>query len=332
MSHPLKVGVIGVGHLGRRHAQTFARLEEVTLAGVYDVDQEKTRAVAKECGTEAFASLDSLLAAVDAVSVVVPTMAHHEVTAAALERGCHVFIEKPMTTTLDQAGDLIRRAESAHRILQIGHIERFNPAVRALDGIDLQPRFIESHRLAPFDPRGTDVAVVLDLMIHDIDLILRLVKSPIQRIDASGVAVVSSEIDIANARIQFDNGCVANVTSSRISQKKMRKMRLFQPSAYISIDFLQGLSEIFRLEPAGAPGSAAPVVLGRIDLGERQQQIVYERPSPPEGDPLQLELASFVHAARSGSRPPVSGEDGRRALEVAIAINDKIQSQGLKPK
>jgi predicted dehydrogenase len=332
MSEKVKVGVVGVGHLGRRHAQILARAAQANLVGVYDLDQKKTQRIAQECDAAAFDSLDSLLDSVDAVTVVVPTVAHHEVAAAALANGTHVFIEKPISTTLAEADELIQLAKKAGVILQVGHIERFNPAVRALAGIDLQPMFIESHRLSPFDPRGTDVAVVLDLMIHDIDLILSLVKSPVQRIDANGVSVVSSEIDIANARIQFANGCVANVTSSRISQKKMRKMRLFQPNAYISIDFLQGMSEIFRLASTGDPSEASPVVLGQIDAGARPRQIVYERPTPPEGDPLQLELESFLRAVRSEAPPPVSGEDGRRALEVAIAINEEIHQHALNQR
>ncbi len=323
----LRIGVIGVGHLGRRHAQIFAHMKTAELAGVFDTDQHKARRTATECATAAFADLPSLLAATDAVSVVVPTQAHYEVAAAALEQGAHVFLEKPIAATLSQADQLIRKAMAAGRVLQIGHIERFNPALRALDGMTLKPMFIESHRLAPFEPRGTDVAVVLDLMIHDIDLILHLVPSAIQRIDANGVAVVSSQIDIANARIQFENGCVANVTSSRISQKKMRKMRLFERNAYIAIDFLQGLSEIFRLVDGDQPPEAMPVVLGKIDQGEKHRQIVYERPEPPQGNPLELELASFVDAVRSGTRPAVSGEEARRALEVALAISEKIRQQ-----
>jgi predicted dehydrogenase len=212
-------------------------------------------------------------------------------------------------------------------VLQVGHIERFNPALLALRGVDVAPMFIESHRLASFDPRGTDVAVVLDLMIHDLDVILSLVKSPLAHIDASGVAVISNEPDIANARLKFENGCVANVTASRISQKKMRKMRLFQRDAYISIDFLQGLSEVFKLVAADAPmdPSSLPLVLGKIDHGEKKRHIIYEKLQAPEGNALKMELESFLEAIANGTPPPVTGEDGRRALEVASVITEMIK-------
>ena len=248
---PLRLGVVGVGHLGRLHAKMLSAMEGVRFVGVFDMDPAKAGAVATEFGTRVFPTLEALFDEVDAVTVATTTTAHFAVAREALQRGLHVFLEKPITETVAEAEELCRLAAAAKVTVQVGHIERFNPAILALEDFPLQPLFVESHRLAQFKPRGTDVAVVLDLMIHDIDLILTFVKSPVRQIDASGVAVVSDTIDIANARIQFENGCVANVTASRISQRGMRKMRMFQPNAYISLDFSEGLAEVFRLVAGG---------------------------------------------------------------------------------
>jgi len=325
---PIPVGVAGVGRLGQLHARLYREVEGANLIGIYDIDSTRAQALAAELSIRSFDSFEELLAATEAVNIVVPTVAHFELSKKALESNKHIFIEKPITTTVDQAGVLIVLANKHQRVLQVGHIERFNAALRALENFPLSPKFIESHRLASFDPRGTDVAVVLDLMIHDIDIILTLVKSPLTRIDANGVAVVSDEPDIANARLQFANGCVANVTASRISQQKMRKMRIFQRDAYVSIDFLQGLTEVFRLvlpEEAMASGRF-PVVLGKLDQGAHQRHIIYEKLQAPEGNALKMELQSFVHAIRTNTPPPVTGEDGRRALEVATTITTVIKS------
>ncbi|MCI0698496.1 Gfo/Idh/MocA family oxidoreductase [candidate division KSB1 bacterium] len=323
----VRVGVAGVGRLGQLHARLYREVEGTELAGVYDIDAARAQTLANELGVRRFDSFAELLASTEAVSIVVPTVFHFELGKAALEANKHVFVEKPITTTVDEASRLIALAASQKRVLQVGHIERFNAALLALENFPLAPRFIESHRLASFDPRGTDVAVVLDLMIHDIDIILTLVKSPLARIDASGVAVVSEEPDIANARLQFANGSVANVTASRISQKKMRKMRIFQRDAYVSIDFMQGLTEVFRLvSPDEAmAASGFPVVLGKLDQGARQRHIIYEKLQAPEGNALKMELASFIHAIHTGTPPPVTGEDGRRALEVATTITEAIK-------
>jgi len=325
--HSIPVGVAGVGRLGQLHARLYREVEGAKLIGVYDTDAPRAETLANELGVRRFESVDELLAATEAVNIVVPTIFHFELGQKALAAGKHIFIEKPITTTIDEAGELIALAAKQQRVLQVGHIERFNAALRALDNFPLAPRFIESHRLASFDPRGTDVAVVLDLMIHDIDIILALVKSPLTRIDANGVAVVSEEPDIANARLQFANGCVANVTASRISQKKMRKMRIFQRDAYVSLDFLQGLTEVFRLvSPEEAMSSGGfPVVLGKLDQGARQRHIVYEKLQAPEANALKMELQSFINAIRTGTPPPVTGEDGRRALEVATTITEVIK-------
>jgi len=323
----ISVGVAGAGRLGQLHARLYREVEGANLIGVYDIDMTRAQTLANELGVRRFESYDEFLAATDAVNIVVPTIFHFELGQKALAANQHIFIEKPITTTVDEANDLIALATQKKRVLQVGHIERFNAALRALDDFPLTPRFIESHRLASFDPRGTDVAVVLDLMIHDIDIILTLVKSPLTRIDANGVAVVSDEPDIANARLQFANGCVVNVTASRISQNKMRKMRIFQRDAYVSIDFLQGLTEVFRLvSPEEAmSGGGFPVVLGKLDQGARQRHIVYDKLQAPEGNALKMELQSFIDSIRHHTPPPVTGEDGRRALEVATTITEIIK-------
>jgi len=323
----MNVGVIGVGHLGSLHAKMFAAMEGVRLVGVFDMDQGKARQVAAQFGTKPFDSLDDLLGAVDSVTIATTTRSHFDVAIRALRAGKHLFVEKPITETPAQAGELCSAAERSGVIIQVGHIERFNPAILALDKYQLNPLFVESHRLAQFNPRGTDVGVVLDLMIHDIDLILSFVKSPVRHVDASGVAVVSGNVDIANARLQFENGCVANVTASRISQKKMRKMRLFQPNEYISIDFLDGASEVFRLLDASAPKERGMTVVAEIGEAERRRKVVYEKPKVRDVNALMHELQLFVAAARDRSRPIVNGEDGKRALEVAEIIMQKIHQQ-----
>lgn len=326
----LRIGVIGVGKLGTCHCQALARVPLALLVGVYDSSEAARHQAALTLGVKPYDSLEALLADVDAVTVAVPTVAHLEACREALARGLHVFVEKPIASSMAEAEQIISLARRQNLTLQVGHIERFNPAIRALEGIELRPLFIESHRLAPFDPRGTDVAVVLDLMIHDIDIILSLVRSEVSHIAANGVAVVSHEPDIANARIQFANGCVANVTASRISQRKMRKMRLFQRDTCISIDFLQRITELFQLVDIDAPEPAESfsAILGQIDKGARRRKVLYTKLTPPESDALQAELAAFVHAVRTGSPPPVTGEDARRALAVASDIVS-IVKQGM---
>ncbi|OGU18756.1 MAG: oxidoreductase [Ignavibacteria bacterium GWA2_55_25] len=326
----LKIGIVGCGHLGSLHTKMLAQIPSAELVGVYDVEREKAQRLAAEHGTKSFESLDTLLSGVQAVSIATTTKSHFEVARAALERGVHVFIEKPITETISQAEQLVQMAEAANRKIQVGHIERFNPAILALEHLKLAPLFIESHRLAQFNPRGSDVAVVLDLMIHDIDLILSLVQSPVTRIDAHGVAVVSDSEDIANARLQFENGCVANVTASRISQNKMRKMRLFQTDAYISIDFSQGLAEVFRLVDEDDTSIKPTMMLGKIDQGHRKRVIVYEQPEVREINALKHELELFLQAVQTGTPPPVTGRDGLQALQVAEEILRIIKSQKVR--
>ncbi|MDE3056933.1 MAG: Gfo/Idh/MocA family oxidoreductase [Bacteroidota bacterium] len=326
-SAPITVGVIGVGHLGSLHAKMYAEISDAAFAGVFDVDAERRDNIAGMFSVRAFDSLDGLLGEVNAVSIATVTSSHFEVAKRALDAGVHVLIEKPITQTLAEADELIKLARARGCLIQVGHIERFNPAILALEAYNLKPMFIESHRLAQFNPRGTDVAVVLDLMIHDIDIILSLVHSPVASIDANGVAVVSDSADIANARLKFQNGCVANVTASRISQNKMRKMRMFQHNAYISIDFSQGMAEVFRLVENGGPASQSTMMLGRIGEGKKKRTIVYEQPEVKEVNALKYELESFVRSIRTGEPPVVSGADGRSALEVAQEILKKIEVQ-----
>jgi len=323
----LTVGVIGTGHLGSIHAKIWKEVETASLAGVYDADAARADQVARDTKTRAYPTIAALLADVDAVSIVTPTGTHAEVAAEAIAAGKHVFIEKPVTRTEEEAEALIRAAREMKVKLQVGHIERFNPAILALDRVILRPMFVESHRLAQFNPRAADVSVVLDLMIHDIDIIVSLVGSPVDRVEANGVAVVSENLDIANARLQFANGCVANVTASRISQKKMRKMRLFQKDAYISVDFLEGESEMFRLADAGEAREGGTKKLGEIETGSRKRTILYQKPKIRKINPLRYELECFVEAIVNDTDPPVTGEDGLRALNVAHRILAKISEQ-----
>lgn len=329
-SSKLAVAVIGAGHLGSLHAKMLAQIGEAGLVGIYDIDQSKAVALAAEVKTRVLRGVEEAIEAASALCIATTTRSHFEIASRVIEAGRHVFIEKPITETIEQARGLVKLAESKKVKIQVGHIERFNPAILALEQYRLQPLFIESHRLAQFNPRGTDVAVVLDLMIHDIDLILSLVKSRVTRIDANGVAVVSDSADIANARLQFENGCVANVTASRISQNKMRKMRLFQKDAYISIDFAQGLAEVFRLVDENDPNTRSTMLLGKIEQGARKRAIVYEQPEVREVNALKHELELFVRSIRNNVEPPVTGSDGLQALEVAEEIMKTIESQTVR--
>ncbi len=311
---PVRTAVIGAGYLGRFHAQKYALLPESQLVAVADVVEAAREQVAAESGCRATADYRDVLGEVDAVSIATPTPLHHGIAKHCLERGVHVLVEKPITQTPGQARELIEIAARHDRILQVGHLERFNAAILALGDTLGKPRFIESHRLAPFKERGTDVNVVLDLMIHDIDLIQSLVGAPIESIDAVGAAVFSPEIDIANARIRYAGGCVANTTASRISLKTERKLRLFQDDAYVSIDLQQKVLTIVRKPPHGTDAARG--------------QVVIEERSYEQGDALKLEITEFLRSIREGRPPVVSGEDGLRALETAILITELVQAAG----
>ena len=317
-------GVIGVGHLGRLHARVYSEIENCTLAGVFDTDRGAAERVAEATGSRVFDSDEALLDEVDAVSVAVPTGSHRDVALKAIERGVHVLVEKPIAAAIDEAREMVDAARKRDVVLAVGHIERMNPAVRAALSVLKNPRFIEVHRLGVFVPRGTDVAVILDLMIHDIDLILSTVRSPVSRIDAVGIPVLSPSVDIANARLTFENGCVANVTASRVSREKVRKIRFFQPDAYVTVDTLSPRAQMFRRK------DVSPETLLRIATGEVEgglEDIVDHVDLPLEdSEPLRLELESFLSAAAAGTRPDVSGDDGLRALEVAMEILSQIKS------
>jgi predicted dehydrogenase len=323
----LKVGVIGTGHLGKLHTKMFKSIDNCELIGIFDSNHDQAKAASDELNVQNFPSLDELLKKVDAVSIAATTTAHYELAIKCFEKEVHVFIEKPITVTIKEAEELVELSEKKNLNLQVGHIERFNPALVAMEKYISEPKFIQTDRLAQFNPRGTDVAVVLDLMIHDIDIILSLVKSDVVDIQANGVAVVSDHLDIANARLQFENGAVANVTASRISQKKMRKMRIFQKDSYVALDFITGVSEAYRLLAPDAEVITTQISFGEIGVGEKRKKLVYEQPEQKEINALQYELQLFVNSVLNKTKPLVSGVDGLRALKVAELIIEKIQSQ-----
>jgi predicted dehydrogenase len=310
----LRVAVAGTGYLGAFHAEKYASLPDVRLVGLADPDTARARRVAERAraagpGAEApeiVADIRDLLGAVDAVSVAVPTHLHHAVAGACLDGGADVLVEKPMTATVDEARDLIGRAARGQRVLAVGHLERFNPAVQALEAILDDPKFVEVHRLGVFSERGTDVDVVRDLMIHDLDVVLQFVKAPLADVRAVGVPVVARTLDIANARLEFANGCVANLTASRVSRERMRRIRFFQRDCYVAVDYQAQELAIIRRTPPSAPGELA--------------EIAGERRALPRRDALLDELADFVRAVRTRGRPGVTGEDGLRALEAADRI------------
>lgn len=310
-ARPLRAAVIGVGHLGRFHAQKYAALPDVKLAAVVDADEARARQVAAEVGAAPETDYRRVLSGIDVASIVVPTEQHFDVARDCLEAGVHVLVEKPVTETVAQAARLVELAERKGLILQVGHLERFNPAFLAAREAIAGPLFIESHRLAPYKPRGIDVSVTLDLMIHDIDLILDLVASPVTEVRATGVPVLTGEVDIGNARIEFASGCVANVTASRVSLKAMRKLRVFEPDAYITVDTLEHRCQVVRRTESGTASAAGLPVA----MDER----VFDKP-----DPLLAEIADFVACAREGRRPAVSGVEAKRALEVALAIAEAM--------
>jgi predicted dehydrogenase len=307
----IRAAVIGVGYLGRFHAQKYALLADCSLVGVVDSQAEAASRVAAEVQAPAYADFRQLLGKVDAVSIVTPTPTHYDIACAFLETGAHVLVEKPITETTEQAERLIGVARQYGRVLQVGHLERFNPTILAAEPLLTRPRFIECHRLAPFKERGTDVNVVLDLMIHDIDLVQMIVGSPVASLEAIGTPVFSSEIDIANARLRFDNGCVANVTASRVSLKTERKLRVFLDDAYLSIDLQQKILTVIRKRVPPASEGQLPVNI--------------EEQSFDQGDALLAEIQSFLAVIRGERRLLVGGEDGLRALRTAIAITERVQ-------
>jgi predicted dehydrogenase len=310
MPDGIRAGVVGVGALGQHHARVYAALPGVSLAGVYDVDASRAAEVAARHGGRVFPHLRDLIGAVDAVSIAVPTVDHHRVARVLMEAGRHVLVEKPMTVSLDEADDLIRVAAEKGVVLQVGHIERFNPAVDVLKATVSAPRFIEVHRLGSFSPRSLDIDVVLDLMIHDLDIVLSLDGSEAVQVDAVGVPVLTPRVDIANARLRFASGLIANLTASRVSAEKVRKFRVFAPRTYISVDFAARAAQVYRLTEGEG---------GRPDIAVSQT-------AAPEEEPLRRQLDAFIHSVRTGEPPRVPGSDGRRALALAHTILARMAS------
>ena len=318
----LKIGVFGAGHLGKIHIQQWQQVAEAELIGFYDPSNEQAAAAEAKYGVKRYTDMDSLIEAADAIDIVSPTTTHHDIAKRCLLSGKHVFIEKPLAHTLDEGMELVQLVKEANVKCQIGHVERYNPAFLAVGEQLRQPMFREAHRLAQFNPRGTDVSVILDLMIHDIDIVLSLVKSPVKRISASGVSVLSETADIANARIEFDNGCVANLTSSRISLKNMRKMRLFQRDAYIGIDFLEKKTEIIRMKPGGSPAGLMDIPL---ETGNGEKKLIsVEMPEIAAINAIRTELAEFAGAIINDRPVRVSVYDGYQAMDVAHQILKKM--------
>jgi len=318
----LKVGVFGVGHLGKFHLNNWKEIDDIKLAGFYDPSDTNANEVKKEFGLKRFKNPDELIEACDIVDIVAPTTAHFQLCKKAILKSKHVFVEKPMANTMDEAKEIVKLAKEANIKFQVGHVERFNPALLAAKEHELSPMFIEVHRLSQFNPRGTDVSVILDLMIHDIDIILSLVKSSVKNVFANGVNVLSDTPDIANVRIEFDNGCVANLTSSRISMKKMRKMRLFQKDSYVGIDFLDKKTEIIKYKSP----EDTNVFTFDIDTNNGKKTIAIASPVIKETNAIKMELQSFVKAIVNNKPTVVTEIDGYRAMEVAHLILDKISS------
>jgi predicted dehydrogenase len=307
MTDKLRVGVVGVGHIGSNHARLYAEIPSAEFAAVYDIDPARASAVARKYGAKVATTVWEFGDMIDAASVATPTTTHYDVARSLLQSGKHLLIEKPITENTRQASELATMASEKKLILQVGHVERFNPVLSALEARLSHPRFIEAHRLSPYPERSTDIGVVLDLMIHDLEVILHLVRSPVQTIDAVGVPVLSKSEDIANARLRFENGCVANITSSRISPERMRKIRVFQEDAYLSLDYQNQTGEVYRR------------ALGRIT----RDKVEIERE-----EPLKRELTSFVECATTGREPRVSGFQATAALELAVKITEQIAKGG----
>jgi predicted dehydrogenase len=321
----IKTGIIGCGHLGKMHIKNVLELEKsfngVKLSGIFDIDQSATEILSSEFGIKAYSTLDSLLDNINTCFIVTPTTTHYEIASKTISRKIHTFIEKPLAETIEEA-EALERLKPEGVIVQVGHIERFNPAILALKDFTIKPVFIETHRLSQFNPRGTDVSVIKDLMIHDIDIILNFVNSEIKDIQASGVGVLTDNIDIANARLAFENGCVANVTASRISLKKMRKMRIFQKNAYISIDFLNNVSEVFRLTES----SDTNVFSMPVNFNGKEYKLVYDKPNIEMNNAMRIEEELFFRSILENKNPQVSLKEGKLALIIANEIITKIES------
>ena len=324
MSKQVNIGVIGVGHLGVHHASHLTKIKNANLVGVFDTNSERAEEISKKVNKTIFLSLDSLLDKVEAVSIVTPTSTHRDVAEKCIKKGKHVFIEKPITSNVKDAEYLIELSKKHNVIIQVGHIERFNPALLALSNLEIDPKYIEVHRMAPFMSRGTDVPVVLDLMIHDIDLILSFISSPVKEIYANGVSIMTNSVDIANARIKFENGSIANITSSRVAKDRVRKIKMFQQDLYVTIDFLAGISEVYKAMGASQNDPDAIMSAPLVGKDGKHRQIFYEKPKVKKTDALKAELKNYLNAVLGTEKPMVDGFAGKQALDVAIKIHDKI--------
>ncbi len=324
----LKIGVLGAGHLGKIHINCIKQIEQYDLVGFFDPVEETAKIVEVEMGIKCFDSVDSLIDAVDVVDIVTPTIQHFSCASKALQRSKHVFIEKPIVATPDEANALIKLADEAKVKVQVGHVERFNPAFVAAEPFIKSPLFIEAHRLSMFNPRGTDVPVVLDLMVHDLDILLSIVKSPVAHVSASGVSIVSPTPDITNARIEFENGTVANLTASRISMKNMRKTRIFQRDAYITVDFLDKVSEIVRIHDEVDKSNPFAMTIDLANGDERQ--ITFDKPEIKPINAIKTELESFYDAIIHNTTPAVTIEDGVKVLKLAYCILDSVEKSNKK--
>jgi predicted dehydrogenase len=320
----VKVGLIGVGHLGKIHLKLLKEIPQFEIVGFFDSDQDRVDQIKKEFNVPSFNSASDLITVCDAVDIVTPTITHHPIAINALKYSKHVFIEKPIANTIAEANEIRKLAIEANVKVQVGHVERFNPAFMSVQKYFQNPMFIEAHRLAQFNPRGTDVSVVLDLMIHDIDIVLSVVKSNVKKISSSGVAVVSDTPDICSARIEFDNGAVANITASRMSIKNMRKSRFFQRDAYISVDFLEKKTELIRIK--SVPKEPEDPFAVTIDLGEKGiKQIFFDNPTVEDTNAIKMELESFADSILNNKPTVISADDGFRALDVAYKIMEKMK-------
>lgn len=331
MAKTVRIGIFGVGHLGKIHVKLLKEISGFTIVGFYDPDDKNAHKAEEEFGIKRFDSPKKLIESCDAIDIVSPTTSHFEIAKDAIKKAKHIFIEKPLASTVKEAKELVELVDEARIKAMVGHVERFNPALLSLNKKNMKPMFIEVHRLAEFNPRGTDVSVVLDLMIHDLDIILSLVKANVKKVSASGVAILSKSPDIANARIEFDNGCVANVTASRISVKSMRKMRIFQPGAYISMDFLKKKSDVFRIEDA--PPANTETNHFEIDLPDNSKKyITYETAEKKDVNAIQMELELFHKSITQNKPVAVSVLEGYNAMHLAQQILDKINAQLVTPK
>ena len=321
IDNQVRIGVIGVGHLGQHHVKHYKTLDNVELIGVFDIDRERSSEISKKFGVKVFDELNSILKEVDALSVVTNTEHHYKIAEKCLRSKKHVFIEKPITAAVEEADKLLSMAEQNRVLIQVGHIERLNPAILALDEYEIKPKFIEIQRLAPYTSRGTDVPVVLDKMIHDIDILLSLVKVPIKKIQATGLSILTDSIDIAHARMRFEDGTVASVMSSRIARDEVRKIKIFQKDLYATLDLLIGSTEVY--EVVNDETSKYKMTIP-FEYKGNTKLISYHKPDLSKGDPLRMELENFILSIQGKQQPIVSGKDGRDALEVAIKIQEMI--------